>query len=135
MPRRPRRRTGLERDLDGDQGSQGWLSTCPPRYGTPLRRWSAWRQPGSLWAADPQGVLWYLPTPKLGLFYLDDGRTLIVSTPAVFVIRYSRSGCAGHLTDAGPSITHFGRNRDPRAESEALRTMTGPSRPQEDVRP
>jgi hypothetical protein len=23
-------------------------------------------------------VLWYLPTPKLGLFYLDDGRTLIV---------------------------------------------------------
>jgi hypothetical protein len=22
--------------------------------------------------------LWYLPTPKLGLFYLDDGRTLIV---------------------------------------------------------
>ena len=30
-------------------------------------------------AADPQkGVLWYLPTPKLGLFYLDDGRTLIV---------------------------------------------------------
>ena len=25
-----------------------------------------------------KGVLWYLPTPKLGLFYLDDGRTLIV---------------------------------------------------------
>ena len=25
-----------------------------------------------------KGILWYLPTPKLGLFYLDDGRTLIV---------------------------------------------------------
>lgn len=25
-----------------------------------------------------KGVLWYLPTPKLGLFYCDDGRTLIV---------------------------------------------------------
>jgi hypothetical protein len=25
-----------------------------------------------------KGVLWYFPTPKLGLFYLDDGRTLIV---------------------------------------------------------
>jgi hypothetical protein len=25
-----------------------------------------------------KGTLWYLPTPKLGLFYLDDGRTLIV---------------------------------------------------------
>ena len=25
-----------------------------------------------------QGILWYFPTPKLGLFYLDDGRTLIV---------------------------------------------------------
>ena len=25
-----------------------------------------------------KGVLWYPPTPKLGLFYLDDGRTLIV---------------------------------------------------------
>ena len=25
-----------------------------------------------------KGVLWYLPTAKLGLFYLDDGRTLIV---------------------------------------------------------
>lgn len=25
-----------------------------------------------------KGVLWYLPTPKPGLFYLDDGRTLIV---------------------------------------------------------
>lgn len=25
-----------------------------------------------------KGVLWYHPTPKLGLFYLDDGRTLIV---------------------------------------------------------
>ena len=25
-----------------------------------------------------KGVLWDLPTPKLGLFYLDDGRTLIV---------------------------------------------------------
>src|SRR6266436_3721959 len=25
-----------------------------------------------------KGVLWYLPTPKLGLFYLDDGRTLVV---------------------------------------------------------
>ena len=24
------------------------------------------------------GVLWYLPTPKLGLFYTDDGRTLTV---------------------------------------------------------
>ena len=23
-------------------------------------------------------TLWYFPTPKLGLFYLDDGRTLIV---------------------------------------------------------
>ncbi len=27
-----------------------------------------------------KGVLWYLPTPKLGLFYLDDGRTLTSST-------------------------------------------------------
>ena len=25
-----------------------------------------------------KGILWYFPTPKLGLFYLDDGRTLIV---------------------------------------------------------
>jgi len=25
-----------------------------------------------------KGALWYLPTPKLGLFYLDDGHTLIV---------------------------------------------------------
>jgi hypothetical protein len=25
-----------------------------------------------------KGILWYPPTPKLGLFYLDDGRTLIV---------------------------------------------------------
>jgi len=25
-----------------------------------------------------ESILWYLPTPKLGLFYLDDGRTLIV---------------------------------------------------------
>lgn len=25
-----------------------------------------------------KGLLWYLPTPKLGLFYLDDGRTLTV---------------------------------------------------------
>ena len=25
-----------------------------------------------------KGVLWYFPTPKLGLFYLDDGRTLII---------------------------------------------------------
>ena len=25
-----------------------------------------------------KGVLWYLPRPKLGRFYLDDGRTLIV---------------------------------------------------------
>ena len=25
-----------------------------------------------------KGILWYLPTPKLGLFYVDDGRTLIV---------------------------------------------------------
>jgi hypothetical protein len=25
-----------------------------------------------------KGTLWYLPTPKLGLFYLDDGRTLTV---------------------------------------------------------
>ena len=25
-----------------------------------------------------KGVLWYFPTPKLGLFYVDDGRTLIV---------------------------------------------------------
>ena len=25
-----------------------------------------------------KGILWYFPTPKLGLFYLDDGRTLMV---------------------------------------------------------
>jgi hypothetical protein len=25
-----------------------------------------------------KGSIWYLPTAKLGLFYLDDGRTLIV---------------------------------------------------------
>jgi len=25
-----------------------------------------------------KGILWYFPTPKLGLFYLDDGCTLIV---------------------------------------------------------
>ena len=25
-----------------------------------------------------KGILWYFPTPKLGLFYLDDGRTLTV---------------------------------------------------------
>jgi hypothetical protein len=25
-----------------------------------------------------RGNLWYFPTPKLGLFYLDDGRTLII---------------------------------------------------------
>jgi len=25
-----------------------------------------------------KGILWYFPTPKLGLFYLDDGRTLVV---------------------------------------------------------
>ena len=25
-----------------------------------------------------KGILWYLPTPKLGLFYLDDSRTLTV---------------------------------------------------------
>ena len=25
-----------------------------------------------------KGILWYLPTPKLGLFYVDDGRTLVV---------------------------------------------------------
>jgi hypothetical protein len=29
-----------------------------------------------------KGVLWYLPTPKLGLFYIDDGRTLIVGNRA-----------------------------------------------------
>jgi hypothetical protein len=29
-------------------------------------------------AADPQRNPLVLPTPKLGLFYLDDGRTLIV---------------------------------------------------------
>ena len=25
-----------------------------------------------------KGILWYFPTPKLGLFYLDDGRTLSI---------------------------------------------------------
>ena len=54
-------------------------STCPPRPATPSRRWSAWPSTGFNYGRlTRKGVLWYLPTPKLGLFYLDDGRTLIV---------------------------------------------------------
>ena len=41
-----------------------------------------------------KGILWYLPTPKLGLFYLDDGRTLIV-VDVIDARRSSRVAIAG----------------------------------------
>jgi hypothetical protein len=34
--------------------------------------------PAKIIAGASKGTLWYFPTPKLGMFYLDDGRTLLV---------------------------------------------------------
>ena len=54
------------------------LSTCPPRHDA-LEAMERMASTGFNYGRlTRKGILWYLPTPKLGLFYLDDGRTLIV---------------------------------------------------------
>lgn len=60
-----------------------------------------------------KGTLWYLPTPKLGLFYLDDGRTLTVLDVVDDGQRRwqagSRCAAAGGRSGAAPDYSSAGR--------------------------
>ena len=107
------------------------LSSSPPRHVTPSRQWIVWRRQGStIGQPTRKGVLWYLPTPKLGLFYLDDGRTLIVVN--IVDARRLRElpwrtchAAVTRLTRAKPSRLHCG----PMTSTAGPSCGCGPPRP------
>ena len=76
MARQPRRLTWEPRALDALEQLAGYMPAAARDALDAMERMaSTGFNYGRL---TRKGVLWYLPTPKLGLFYLDDGRTLIV---------------------------------------------------------
>ena len=76
MARQPRRLTWEPRALDALEQLAGYMPAAARDALDAMERMaSTGFNYGRLTS---KGTLWYFPTPKLGLFYLDDGRTLTV---------------------------------------------------------